>query len=479
MDLHNQGREEEGIPLLNAAIGVHPYNARLWHVLGLLHRAAQDSAAAKSALQKAARLAPDDPKIAHAHAQVALEAGFPATHLFELARQRAPADGDILLGWIAAQSADGNTKQAIQDLEAVSCNNPLWLHGQTTLAQMKWRMGDKQGFTRGFAKALEAKGSYFPLWLELINVLVQNEMYAEADDATHQARSLAGDHAALDVCEAICASELGDVARADRLFAHLSPISTIPVAVRHLRHLLRTGRVEEAAKRAEPLVNHSDADQVWPYLLLAWRLLGDSRWVAIEGDDRLVGVYDISEGVDLGLLAGALRQMHNAAQPPLGQSVRGGTQTDGPLFTRIEPPIQLLRKAVADTIEKHITSLQALPQTHPLLEQRPRKVRFSGSWSVRLAGGEGHHTNHIHPQGWLSSAFYVTVPTQEQMGPAPAGWLALGEPPAELNLKLPPLRRVEPKPGRLVLFPSTMWHGTAPFEAGERLTVAFDVAGSS
>jgi hypothetical protein len=26
-----------------------------------------------------------------------------------------------------------------------------------------------------------------------------------------------------------------------------------------------------------------------------------------------------------------------------------------------------------------------------------------------------------------------------------------------------------------VLFPSTMWHSTYPFEAGERLTIAFDI----
>jgi hypothetical protein len=56
-----------------------------------------------------------------------------------------------------------------------------------------------------------------------------------------------------------------------------------------------------------------------------------------------------------------------------------------------------------------------------------------------------------------------------------AGWLALGEA-SEVGVDLPPLRLIEPKPGRLVLFPSTMWHGTRPFEAGERLTVAFDVA---
>jgi hypothetical protein len=35
---------------------------------------------------------------------------------------------------------------------------------------------------------------------------------------------------------------------------------------------------------------------------------------------------------------------------------------------------------------------------------------------------------------------------------------------------------VEPRPGRLVLFPSTLWHSTEPFAAGERLVVSFDVS---
>ena len=56
-----------------------------------------------------------------------------------------------------------------------------------------------------------------------------------------------------------------------------------------------------------------------------------------------------------------------------------------------------------------------------------------------------------------------------------AGWLSLGES-RDLVPELSPLRLVEPRPGRLVLFPSTMWHGTRPFPSGERLTVAFDIA---
>ena len=61
------------------------------------------------------------------------------------------------------------------------------------------------------------------------------------------------------------------------------------------------------------------------------------------------------------------------------------------------------------------------------------------------------------------------------MGAAPAGWISFGSPPQVLGLDLPPYAQLEPKPGRLILFPSTMWHETLPFEDGERLVIAFDV----
>jgi hypothetical protein len=167
-----------------------------------------------------------------------------------------------------------------------------------------------------------------------------------------------------DISEACCATETGDLDRADSLFAHPKVLQDARVAPWYIRHLLRAGR---RTKRR-------DLGRVW------WRTRRPNR--------------------------------------------------SGPIW------------------------------------------RSPGGW----LRGAGHHTNHIHPQGWLSSAFYVSVASQELMGPAPAGWLALGEPPAELGLDLPPLRMIEPKPGRLVLFPSIMWHGTVPFAGGERLSVAFDVA---
>jgi hypothetical protein len=55
-----------------------------------------------------------------------------------------------------------------------------------------------------------------------------------------------------------------------------------------------------------------------------------------------------------------------------------------------------------------------------------------------------------------------------------SGWIKFGEP----RMPVPgigPDHLVQPKPGRLVLFPSYMWHGTTPIHSDEpRMTIAFD-----
>ena len=81
----------------------------------------------------------------------------------------------------------------------------------------------------------------------------------------------------------------------------------------------------------------------------------------------------------------------------------------------------------------------------------------------------------MHPAGWISSALYIVLPPD--IGEKGSGILTLGDSSSStLDVGLPPVRTVEPKPGRLVLFPSYTWHGTRPFGKGERITVAFDVA---
>jgi hypothetical protein len=92
---------------------------------------------------------------------------------------------------------------------------------------------------------------------------------------------------------------------------------------------------------------------------------------------------------------------------------------------------------------------------------------------VQLRPG-GFHADHLHSQGWLSSAFYVATP--EAVDNGREGWLKFGEPGVPTRPSLAAEHFVKPRPGLLVLFPSYMWHGTVPFAGDERrLSIAFDL----
>lgn len=471
----DHGMEEEARPLLERSAAAHPGDARLWQTLGLLLRAAEDLAPALDAFARAAALAPGDALIAHGHARVTMEAGLPAVALFDRAHALAPTDGEILLGRAAAQMAEAGAGVAADGLEPLLRQHRDWIDGHRTLSRLRWMAGDRDSFTASFDRALAATPRAGHLWRALIDLLIEAELYQHALPVIARAREQVGASASLDALETVCVAEVGEVEEADRRFATLGPLS-FALQLRYIRHLLRAGRPREAVALVESLIPVDEGGLLWPYLATGWRLLDDPRWMWLEGDPRLVGVYDLTAHLPpLDRLAEVLRGLHCGAGQPIEQSVRGGSQTDGPLFARIEPEIRALRTAVREAVERHIAALPPPQVRHPLLSRPRAAVRFSGSWSVRLSGG-GRHANHVHPHGWFSSAFYVALPARREHEPEDAGWLTLGEPQAELGVTLPPFRAIEPKPGRLVLFPPTMWHGTKPFADGERLTVAFDVA---
>lgn len=469
-----RGDEAEAAPVLAAAAARARNDPLLWQWTALLNRAIDRHDEALAAADRAAALAPQHPRIAHGRAHIALEAGRDAAGLFETAVRLDPGNGEIVLGYAAARLASGDGAQGVADLDTLMANNPLWIDGHLRLAQLHCVMGQPELATASFERALKVHPREFGLWQGLIATLIQGERWADAADAIARARAAIGDGLYFDVNEAVARSELGEFDRADALFARTAHAEDPTLDVRRVRQYLRTGRMEPALALIDRVTAGPDAALMWPYAALAWRMTGDPRWEWLEGDARLVSVIDLADKLPpLDRLAEMLRGLHQARGEYLDQSVRGGTQTDGPLFSRIEPEIQAVRKAVVEAVQAHIAQLPPPDPRHPTLgPRRDRPIRFSGSWSVRLRDA-GHHSNHIHPLGWFSSALYVSLPPP---GEGEAGWLKLGEPREDLGLGLGPVRTVEPKPGRLVLFPSTMWHGTIPFAAGERLTIAFDVA---
>lgn len=231
--------------------------------------------------------------------------------------------------------------------------------------------------------------------------------------------------------------------------------------------------------------------------LFGARAPDDQRWITYRADvarqrgedlyarwcdpQRVVQVFDIEPPTGYAsleefhaALRSALEARHRQKSHPLDQSLRHGTQTSRGLLTGEEPVIRAFLQAMAQPIAAYQAAMLK-DDGHPLYRRNVAPAQMVGCWSVRLQRG-GFHVNHIHPQGWISSAYYVSVPAEVTDTSLRSGWIKFGEP----RFPTPacePGRFVQPRAGRLVLFPSYLWHGTTPIHGDEaRLTIAFDAA---
>jgi uncharacterized protein (TIGR02466 family) len=244
---------------------------------------------------------------------------------------------------------------------------------------------------------------------------------------------------------------------------------------------LATGQADKALAAARRLVQMQPFNQsVLALLAIAARLAGAPEYERLYDYDAFVRAYDIAPpagwttiGAFLADLRVELHALHDATADTHDQSFKGGTQLAKDLRVIDSPAIQGFFAAIDPLIRRHIAELG--PGADPLRAARSGGHAISGSWSIRLRAG-GHHVDHIHPRGWLSSAFYVEVPEQAQDSDGKEGWLQFGRPSLRTAQAVEPAHYVRPVPGRLVMFPSYMWHGTVPFSFPEpRMTIAFDV----
>jgi tetratricopeptide (TPR) repeat protein len=247
--------------------------------------------------------------------------------------------------------------------------------------------------------------------------------------------------------------------------------------------LLRTGAVQEALSICDALLAATPDDQmVLAYRTTALRLAGDAEHARLCDYGRLARTYVLDPPPSYGgiekfneAMARALTPLHHAMRRPIAQSLRGGTQTGRNDLPADDPVIADFMRILDAPIRDYISRLDATSH-HPVDRRKREGYRVTGSWSVLLSPG-GFHVDHVHPQGWLSSAYYVELP-QVGRDETRAAWLKFGEPGVKVGL--PPEHFVEPRAGMLVLFPSYFWHGTVPFhEGGGRLTAAFDVVPAS
>jgi predicted Zn-dependent protease len=245
--------------------------------------------------------------------------------------------------------------------------------------------------------------------------------------------------------------------------------------------LLSRGRAPDAIPHIREMRKRAPFDQIWiAHDATASRLTGASAYSDLYDYEQFIGVCDIEPPARWGSLAqfnaaleDRLRARHALSQRPFDQSMRSGTQTIGSLCDVEDDVIQAALAAFNKAIDEYRAKL-ASSDSHPFLARNRGHAAISTCWSVRLHA-EGYHVNHIHPQGWLSSAYYVAVPTETADESTRSGWIKFGEPRHSVPGAGPALE-IQPRQGMLVLFPSYMWHGTTAIHGNQpRMTMPFDV----
>jgi uncharacterized protein (TIGR02466 family) len=246
--------------------------------------------------------------------------------------------------------------------------------------------------------------------------------------------------------------------------------------------LLRANRPVKALAHTIWGLERNQLDQEWIALdVTARRALGDQTYRQIYDYERFVRAFDIEAPASVASpqtwledIAHYLRTKHQYIAHPLDQSLRGGSQLQLDPNSQHDPLIMSFFEAIKPAIASYIAQIGG-KSDHPFTARTGVDTQLSGCWSVRLKSG-GSHVNHIHPEGWISSAFYVQVPADMAVAPAGSpGHICFGAPRFPVS-NLDFEHAVAPKAGRLVLFPSYMWHGVIPFhDEHERLSIALDI----
>ena len=451
------GREDEAVKLLLRAVSLVPQSHEAWHYLGAALRSASRRPEAVEALLTALKI---NPKAVETYA---------------------------LLGGVYQDM--GDLESAKHAFTIATEARPDYEEAHFALSQILYMSGQENEFLRSYVRAEARSPEAIDIRCAHAQTLMFLDRDEEAEKVLRDAEVRAADHVRVKHVLGRVLSKLG---RHDEAIAyHEQAIKAAPARPDFRTASARTfmyagdfaAAAEQLAACDREAARAMELDQeVLALTYTCARQQGSSEAQRLYDYETLVQGFEIeppkgfaSADAFNDALSERLLDLHTQQKEPIEQSLRGGTQTHGRLFKSDDPMIVSLREAISKTVERYIEQLPELGN-HPFELARPDHCRFAGSWSVRLCDG-GFHKNHIHPRGWLSSAYYVKLP--KEIGAAPddrQGWLKFGQPHDLPGFDQPPEHWIKPEPGLLALFPSYMWHGTEAFHsANERITVAFDV----
>jgi uncharacterized protein (TIGR02466 family) len=173
--------------------------------------------------------------------------------------------------------------------------------------------------------------------------------------------------------------------------------------------------------------------------------------------------------LDAELLAEAARL--RAEVVGVQKSNRGGWHSEGNLFDSVTPCIQKLRAVAVASVMDVTRSVTRKVDPQDLT------LKISGWMNANPPGA--FNAPHTHPGAHWSGVYYVSQPAVEE---GTSGMIEFLDPRSDLpNWRIfrakpfRPKRKIRPKAGEIVLFPSYLTHWVYPNETDEeRVTIAFN-----
>ena len=484
--LKDLGQNEAALAAQRRAVALSPSYARALVQVGVL---LSESGASAEALAPLAEAAKANPSYYDAHyyrgvALIDLERFEEAIPVLQTAVDLAPQRHEARYAVAKAFAHVGREEDALIAYQTVFERKPDFLPALYDFTALAYSMGNEVRSLQSYTYARKKVGDTPDLLLAEADMRMRFFDSQESEMLLRRAHNMAPERG--DIANAL-GRALALQSRFDECFPlFLSAIAAEPDAVRHRRDLgealLRDDQAGEARRVLSEALARDPFDQIsLGFLSLAYRELGDSAYDTLVDHDRFVREYELAPPSGFSDVASfnkalgeELQLLHTRYAAPIDQTLRNGTQTAGSLFTQKSRAIELLREQIREAVADYI---RALPSgaDHPLLARKNEEFAFAGSWSCRL-NSAGFHTNHVHDQGWISSAYYVALPGEVADGTGEQGALKFAESRLALGERDRPARIIKPAVGKLVLFPSYFWHGTVPFQSPDmRLTVAFDV----
>lgn len=406
-----------------------------------------------------------------------------AVQLFDSAQNKVPDMAFVDYNRGNALQGAGQLEDAANCYRRAIARNPLDIAAHRDLNHVLYRLGDDANFLRSYESVMALYPDQGALPLARANFLFAKGDFEKAREDFERAAKTLPDIVTPHDGLGLVFARLGDfdaAIKAHETALRMEPQNG-PAWRNYAETLLRAGDTKKGLDAAEKAVAIDREEQgALAILSTAYRMLDDPRGESLSDYESLVQVFDLEppEGyTDMAAFNNDLNAfvatLHRDQREVIDQTLRGGTQTLDNIFGRGHDLVERLRRRIDEAVGAYIARMKP-DENHPLLRRRRKGFAYSGSWSTCLLDS-GYHTNHFHPKGWISSAYYVSIPEAVEDARSRQGWLKFGEPSFDAGLKEPVQHMVQPQSGRLVLFPSYMWHGTVPFHSpNARVAVAFD-----